>query len=183
MSRYSPAFSSKQATTLSRLLPKIGAAATRAAIVAELPANEPIGTLYQSSVGKLYQKVSNTPATQPPVQAAPSTATTGGTLTAGTYYYVITALNSGGETTQSNEVSQVTTGATSTITLSWASVAGATGYNIYRGTAAGLENAQFTVGAVTTYTDTGTAGTAASPPATNSFTAADWQRVTFTAVD
>src|SRR5215472_16328405 len=44
-----------------------------------------------------------------PVQSAPSTSTSGGTLTAATYYYVITALNAYGETTVSNETSQATT--------------------------------------------------------------------------
>lgn len=102
-----------------------------------------------------------------PVQTASSTATTGGTLAAGTYYYKITALNAYGETIGSNEVSQATTGATSTNTLNWGAVAGATGYRIYRGTVAGGENVYYTVGAVSTYADTNAASTAGSPPAIN----------------
>jgi hypothetical protein len=105
----------------------------------------------------------------PPTQNAATTSTTGGTLAAGTYYYVVTAINSNGETTKSNEQSVTTTGTTSSNTVSWASVSGATGYRIYRGTAAGGENTNFTVnsGSTTSYVDTGTAGTSGTPPATN----------------
>jgi len=66
-----------------------------------------------------------------PVQSASSTATTGGTIPAGTYRFVVTAINGSGETIKSNEVSQVTTGATSRITVNWAAVPNATGYRIY----------------------------------------------------
>src|SRR5258708_34281460 len=45
-----------------------------------------------------------------PTLNAPSTSTSGGTLAAATYFYVITALNAAGETTKSNEQSIVTTG-------------------------------------------------------------------------
>jgi len=64
-------------------------------------------------------------------QTASATATTGGTLAAGTYRAVITALNDRGETVKSNEISQVTTGATSTVTFNWTAVSGATGYRVY----------------------------------------------------
>lgn len=66
-----------------------------------------------------------------PVQAASGTATTGGTLAAGTYRAVITATNARGETVKSNEVSQVTTGSTSTVTFNWANLSGETGYRVY----------------------------------------------------
>lgn len=102
-----------------------------------------------------------------PVQSAPATATTGGTLAAATYYYVVTALNANGETIASNELSVVTTGTTSANTVSWAAVTGATGYRIYRGTAAGIYDGYVEVGAVTSYVDTGSALTAGSPPASN----------------
>lgn len=98
-----------------------------------------------------------------PTLNAPSTATTGGTLAAATYYYKVSAITPNGETAGSNEVSQITTGTTSTVTLTWNAVSGATGYRIYRGTAAGTENVYYSVGAVTTYTDTGAASTAGSP--------------------
>lgn len=102
-----------------------------------------------------------------PVQNAPATSTTGGTLAAGTYYYVVTALNANGQTIKSNEQSIATTGTTSSNTITWGSVTGATGYEIYRGTATGAENVYYTVGAAVTFTDTGAAGTSGSPPGTN----------------
>jgi hypothetical protein len=102
-----------------------------------------------------------------PVQAASSTVTSGGTLAAGTHTYVVTALTAHGETTKSNEISQVTSGSTSTVTLNWSEVAGATGYRLYRGTAVAAENTYVTVGAVTNHVDTGTAGTPGTPPAAN----------------
>ena len=86
---------------------------------------------------------------------------TGGTLTAATYYYVITASNANGETTPSNEVSATVTGTTSRITLTW-SPAGEnnfapTSYSIYRGTTTGGEHKLLTQvsGSTLTYTDTG----------------------------
>jgi hypothetical protein len=102
-----------------------------------------------------------------PVMSAPSTATTGGTLPAATYYYVLTAINGNGETLKSNEVSQVTTGSTSTVTLSWAAITGATGYKLYRATSTGAEVLLTTLGTVTTFTDTGslTPGSATPPTA------------------
>ncbi|MDL2342517.1 MAG: hypothetical protein QFB87_05590, partial [Patescibacteria group bacterium] len=113
-----------------------------------------------------------------PTQNVTSTSTTGGTLAATTYYYKITAVDSaGGETAASVERSQVTTGATSTVTLSWVPVTGASGYRIYRGTTAlGGANSEVyltnTLGTVNAtnlnYIDTGSmnAGTGA-PPASN----------------
>lgn len=99
-----------------------------------------------------------------PVQSAPSTATTGGTFAAGTYYIRVTALVDGTETVASNELSQVTTGATSTVTANWAAVTGATGYRIYVGTVAGAQTLYKAVGAVLTDTMTAAPSTAGSPP-------------------
>lgn len=104
---------------------------------------------------------------QAPVANAPTTSTAGGTLAAATYYYKITALNALGETIGSNEVSVTTTGATSSNTVTWGAVATATGYRIYRGTAAAGENTYYAVGTVTTFTDTGAAGTAGTVPGAN----------------
>lgn len=110
-----------------------------------------------------------------PVQASTSTATTGGTLAAGTYRYVVTAVNSAGETVASNEQSQATTGTTSTVTVGWAAPSqtnGLSSYRIYRtavGGGAGTETLLATVPAGTlTYTDTGaSAPGTATPPSTN----------------
>jgi len=100
----------------------------------------------------------------------PSTSTTGGTLAAATYFYKVTAINSSvpvGESTPATEVSQVTTGATSTVTLNWSVVSGATGYKIYRSTATNAEVFLTTV-LTNSFTDTGSiAPTSGSPPAVN----------------
>src|SRR2546421_3538943 len=75
--------------------------------------------------------VNNTAVPRP---AAPATATaaTGGTVAAGTYQVVITYTNASGETLPSNVSSQVTAGATSTLTItSPGAQAGATGWYAY----------------------------------------------------
>lgn len=101
-----------------------------------------------------------------PVNAAFSTATTGGTLAAATYYYRVSALDANGETLASPETSQVTTGATSTVTVNWGAVPGATGYKVY-GRTTGAELLIATVGNVTTYTDTGSVTPAGALPTEN----------------
>lgn len=110
-----------------------------------------------------------------PVQAAATTATTGGSLAAGTYRIRVTAFNARGETTQSNEITRVTTGSASTITANWADVSGESGYRVYVspvGGAAGTERFVAQVGAgVTTYTWTGTPAADASRPVPASNTA------------
>lgn len=76
---------------------------------------------------------------------SPATATTGGTLAAGTYYYKISAVVARqAEIAASAEVSQVTTGSTSTVTLSFSTPTGLDGlqptlYKVYRSTATGTE--------------------------------------------
>ena len=99
---------------------------------------------------------SNTAGLAAPVQAAPTTLTSGGALLAATYFYVVTALNAAGESLKSNEASLATTGASSSNTISWGAVSGATRYRIYRGTATGLQRGCYTVGNVTSFLDTGT---------------------------
>lgn len=73
-----------------------------------------------------------------PVPLQPSgVAQTGGLMTSGTYYYVITAVNANGtETTQSAQSSGVVVdGSTNkSVQLSWKTVAGASYYNVYRTT-------------------------------------------------
>lgn len=67
-----------------------------------------------------------------------TTATTGGTFAAATYWILVTAINGNGETLafSSTAKSITTTGATSTITLTFSGVIGATGYQVYIGTGA-----------------------------------------------
>ena len=95
-----------------------------------------------------------------------ATKATGGTFAAGTYFWVVTAVNAAGETTRSNEVTN-TLVLNDQQPLSWTAVPGASSYKVYRGTAAGAEGTLVTTVATTSYTDTGTAGSAATPPASN----------------
>lgn len=91
----------------------------------------------------------------------------GGTFAAGTYYWKLTAINAQGETIGSNEAS-ATLVLNDQQPINWTAIGGATGYKLYRGTAAGAQNVLVaTLGLVTTYTDTGTAGTAATVPGAN----------------
>lgn len=75
----------------------------------------------------------------------PTTATTGGTLAAGTYFYKVSAVIARqGEIAASAEASQVTTGSTSTATLSFSTPTGLDGlqptlYKVYRSTTTGTE--------------------------------------------
>jgi hypothetical protein len=102
-----------------------------------------------------------------------TTSGTGGTFTAGSVFWVVTATDGeGNETVKSNEVTAVMA-ATSSQALSWAVVPGATGYKIYRGTATGVYNKRVVAisdGATVTYSDLGNAGTSASPPVTGTST-------------
>lgn len=102
-----------------------------------------------------------------PVLNTVTTSTTGGTLAANTYYYVVTALNAAGETLKSNELSVTTTGTTSSNTISWGAVTGATSYRVYRGTSAAGENVYYAPGNVTSYVDTNAASTGGTPPVSN----------------
>lgn len=106
----------------------------------------------------------------PPVQSALSTVTTGGTLAAGTYRYYVTAVNAEGETTISNEQQITTTGSTSTVTVSWVAVTGATSYKIYRTAAGGAAGTQLLLSSDTAspFIDDGSLTPAGPFPTTNS---------------
>lgn len=112
----------------------------------------------------------------------PTTSTTGGTLAAATYYYVVTAIYATGETIASNEVSIATSGTTSSNTITWTAPVGmtVTGYRVYRGTATGAENVYYAPGNVLTFTDTGGASTAGTPPAD---TGTGWDKINDTTPD
>jgi hypothetical protein len=97
------------------------------------------------------------------VVATPST--TGGSLAAGTYYYRVTFLNAAGETVGSAEVSAITTGATSSVSITWTTNTGATSARVYRGTASGVQTTYYTdADGVAPLVDTGAAGTAGTVP-------------------
>lgn len=103
------------------------------------------------------------PAVQP--IAAADNASTGGVLAAATYYYRVSAINANGEEgIPSGPVSVTTTGSTSAVTVRWGAVPGAIRYKVYRATTA---TGHATAGTIyhasgTSYTDTGSTGTAAS---------------------
>jgi hypothetical protein len=95
--------------------------------------------------------------------AAPGlgTATTGGTLAAATYTYAAAAVVDGVERPVSATAQQVTTGSTSTVTITAATVTGATAYKFYGrvGGSLGLLVQQ----ASNVYVDTGAASVGAAP--------------------
>jgi uncharacterized phage protein gp47/JayE len=98
-----------------------------------------------------------------PAQPTSSTLAGGGTFSGATVYYRVTALNVFGETTGSVEKSVVSPSG-GRIVLDWPDVAGATGYRVYRAAAAGAPGLRVYDGAVSTFTDTGAAGTESGPP-------------------
>lgn len=99
-----------------------------------------------------------------------TTATTGGSIAAGTYYYKVTALGVRGETMGSAEVHIATTGSSSTVTVNFFTLPGAQSYEIYRGTTAGGENQKQNVAAPAPgiqtqfFTDTGSGWVSGTVP-------------------
>tara|TARA_R100000995_G_C3484654_1_gene126463 strand:+ start:9390 stop:12782 length:3393 start_codon:yes stop_codon:yes gene_type:complete len=95
--------------------------------------------------------------------------TTGGSLVADTYYYTVTAIDSlGGESISQNEVSGTVDGIAQTqVDITWAEVPRATSYRVYKGTASGVYTEYFSVTGSFIYSDTGAAGTAGSAPTEN----------------
>lgn len=85
----------------------------------------------------------------------------GGTFSAATYFWKVTAVNLVGETVGSSEVSAAIV-ANGSASLTWTAVTGATGYKVYRGTSSG--NNLFVASTTTnSYTDTGTTASGAIP--------------------
>lgn len=90
-----------------------------------------------------------------PAQPTSSTNTSGGTLAAATYSYRVTAIVGGTESAPSVAKTQVTTGTTSTVTIDWVAVPGASTYNVYGRTGGSeLKMTPSPIAAVT-FTDTG----------------------------
>jgi formylglycine-generating enzyme required for sulfatase activity len=97
------------------------------------------------------------------------TPSTGGSMSADSYYYVITALNGNGETTESTETDEIVVAATGLVALSWVPVHGATSYKIYRTTVSGTyaDPAYIANPTGSSYTDTAAADSAGEPPSVN----------------
>lgn len=94
-------------------------------------------------------------------------AASGGSFAADDYFWVVTAVNEKGETVVSNELTKALT-LNQKFTINWSAITGATGYRIYRGTTTAVyDTLVANVGLVTTYADLGAAGTAATPPTSN----------------
>lgn len=125
---------------------------------------------------RFYDLVANVESAELATPGGPtlSTATTGGTLAAGTYTYTITRVNANGETLASAPVSITTTGSTSTVTLTFPAALTAptngasaqTQWKVYG--RSGTRGLLATVAvASTTYTDTGEAVAGAVEPTSN----------------
>jgi hypothetical protein len=94
----------------------------------------------------------------------------GGSLAAGTYRWGVTAVTTWGETALSNLVSETLSGSTSSVALAWTGTGSAIGYNVYRGPSSGSLTTlvtQIGSGGTVSYTDTGAAGSAVTPPSTD----------------
>jgi hypothetical protein len=88
-----------------------------------------------------------------------ATAASGGTIPADEYFFRVSYVDYNGESTASAEVSRVTSGSTSTLTLSWADVPSALYYKIYCGLATGGANTKLVkVISANSYDGSGTIG-------------------------
>lgn len=91
----------------------------------------------------------------------------GGTFAAASYFWKVTAITAAGETTGSNEATAAIA-LNGSANLVWTASAEATGYKIYRGTVTNTQDRLVaTVGAVTSFTDTGAVGTGNTVPGAN----------------
>jgi hypothetical protein len=101
-------------------------------------------------------------------QPTTSTAATGGTLAAATYSYRVTAIkNDYGETLPCTAVTQATTGTTSTVTLTWTAISGASGYRIYGRTDANWLLMKEVAAGTLTWTDDGSLTPSGTMPTTS----------------
>lgn len=107
----------------------------------------------------------NLPMSDPAVAPTLTASTTGGSLATGTYYYRVVGVDKeGGLTLPGPEASVAVTGPTGSVTVAYTNTPGAVSYRVYRGTAAGGQNTWFLGADDETFTDTGQAGTAGTPP-------------------
>lgn len=104
------------------------------------------------------------PALPPPNLTSAVGSGTGGTIPAGTYFYVVTATGPLGESLKSNEMSVILTGTTSSVTLGWTGSPLATGFKVWRGTATGVYSAGYVVDLASPFVDTNQARTGGALP-------------------
>ncbi len=95
------------------------------------------------------------------------TPTSGGSFSAGTYYWCVAPTNGNGEGWPSNAVSKTVT-ANQEVPLSWTQITGATGYRVYRNTSINFTSGSILVAVITngstlSTTDTGSSVTGATP--------------------
>ncbi len=98
------------------------------------------------------------------------TPTTGGSMSAGSYYYVLTATTAQGETQRSvPTIGTTLSGGNNAVRLSWTSISGAVRYKVYRSTTSGTYNTPALIATLDTtgYTDGAAAPAAGAPPGSN----------------
>ena len=129
--------------------------------------------IYRDAAGQSHAAVVIGQQYNAPAIPASSTNTTGGTLAAATYSYRVSAVIAGVETAASAAKTQVTTGATSTVTIDWTTIAAsapyssASAFKIY-GRTGGSELLMGTVNMPTkTFTDTGAVTPSGALPVAN----------------
>jgi hypothetical protein len=107
-----------------------------------------------------------------PTALAASPQAGGGTFAAGAQFWKVTAVGPWGESAPSAEAT-ATLALNGQGSLTWTCPPGTTAVRIYRGTVTNTENALIAQlqGAPAAYSDTGTAGNAATPPAVTNWTA------------
>ena len=127
--------------------------------------------IYQPSAGPAhYVALISDPTSQtdPVADLAYAGTTGGGTLGAGDFYWVVTALDGvGGETTVSNEVHHLAVNPEGNALLAWTAIYGAASYNVYRGITPGGELLIIQNNVATVANDTGMADLGITPPTGN----------------
>lgn len=103
-----------------------------------------------------------------PVLTAATPSTSGGTLPAGVHRYAMASISANGESVLGTEFTATTTGATSSVAVTFPDVTGATGYKLYRGDVGGATSVytSYITSATSDFLDTNQAGTVGAPPAT-----------------
>ncbi len=129
-------------------------------VLSSLSAAQPDPGAGNSTVSGSLHAFTSIGISQHTVLGVTATATTGGTLSAGTYFYKIVAFDgASGSTVASAEVSAVVDGTSTTaVLLNWTAVVGATSYRVYKGTATNAQSSYYSP-TTNTYTDTGLTGT------------------------